>query len=84
MFDPAQITAAQLQVDARREKEHKEREEIREQQHQRERAARAEESKASRADVWYLKPIRFHMGHGLERETKIVTQNFNGYVSWRC
>lgn len=78
MFDPAQITAAQIQVDARKEKERKAREGVELQDLAQERAAAAEDLKASRADTWYLKPIRFQLGNGLERETKIITQNFNG------
>lgn len=86
MFNNAEAIAAQLLLDAEQEKrdaEQEKRDRKREEHERRKReehARRAADLKASRADVWYLKPIRFHEGNGLEREVKIITQNFNGCV----
>lgn len=38
-----------------------------------------EHIKSSKADVWYLKEITFGSGDS-RKNTKIITQNFNGYV----
>jgi len=35
--------------------------------------------KSLQADVWYLKGLTFNSGEG-KKSTKIITQNFNGYV----